>query len=159
MITTAVPKLIGVVDDDESMRAAMGGLLRSAGYAAAVFESGESFLACGERESFECLILDLRMSGMDGLELQRRLMVSASTLPVIFISAHYDEPLRRRAMAAGAADFFRKPFDSGALLASIDAAIDRRRGSRDVLRSSHAVASIGIRAIVRAHRPRIETKF
>lgn len=121
------PDVICVVDDDESVRDAIGALLRSAGYCAKTFESAELFLRSQPARAVGCLILDVRMPGLDGLELQRRLNRDKSTLPIIFISAHDDPPDRRRALSAGAAGFFRKPFEGEALLAAIEAAI-RRNG-------------------------------
>lgn len=125
-MTAPLPKLIGVVDDDESVRLAISALLRSAAYSAESFESAESFLKLEPPRAFDCLIVDVRMPGVDGLELQRRLDSAKSTLPIIFITAHDDPQARQKAMDAGAAGVFRKPFDSDALLAAIDTAIQKR---------------------------------
>jgi FixJ family two-component response regulator len=122
-MTMIAPPIIGVVDDDESVRAATGALLRSAGYCAETFESAELFLESKPARPLGCLILDVRMPGLDGLELQRRLNLVESTLPIIFISAHDDPPNRRKAISAGAIGFFRKPFNADDLLAAVEAGI------------------------------------
>lgn len=108
--------VIGVVDDDESIRLAVGTLLRSVGYDHRSFASGLAFLNAGMAAHIDCLILDLRMKGMSGLELQRALNDAGSTVPLIFISAHGDDDARQRAIAGGCVDFLSKPFDEGALL-------------------------------------------
>jgi len=97
-------------------------LMDSAGLVAEAFASAEEFLASPSRHDTTCLILDVRMPGMDGLELQRRLVASNWTVPVIFISAHADAEVRARALQAGAIAFFHKPFSSAALLEAIDGA-------------------------------------
>jgi FixJ family two-component response regulator len=94
----------------------------SAGLVAEAFRSAEEFLASPSRAKTTCLILDVRMPGIDGLELQRRLVASGWQVPIIFISAHADEQVRARALEAGAVDFFEKPFNSVALLEAISAA-------------------------------------
>jgi FixJ family two-component response regulator len=94
----------------------------SAGLAAEAFASAEEFLASPSRSGTTCLILDFRMPGMDGLELQRRLVASGWKVPIIFISAHAETGVRERALKAGAVEFFDKPFNSAALLDAIDAA-------------------------------------
>src|SRR5215813_6719488 len=115
--------LISVVDDDESVRDSTRALLRSFGYMVATFESGELFLQSGARRESGCLVLDMRMPGMDGLEVQRQLQVAEAGLPIIFISAHEDWNSRQMAMDAGAFDFFHKPFAAGDLLAAIQTAL------------------------------------
>ena len=112
---------ISIVDDDESARGATRSLLRSFGYRVEAFASAESFLESGALQGTACLILDVRMPGISGLELQERLNLAESRVPIIFISAHDDGTSRRKAMEAGAVDFFRKPFDAKALLAAIEA--------------------------------------
>jgi FixJ family two-component response regulator len=117
--------LISVVDDDESIRAAMKTLLRSAGYHVETFASAEDLLHSGAIHKTECLILDVRMPGMDGLELQRRLQADGVRVPVIFITAHDDGRLRRRALEVGAVELLHKPFEAAALLATLQAAVGR----------------------------------
>jgi len=115
--------LISVVDDDESVRAATRALLRSAGYGVETFTSAELFLGSAASRDSACLLLDIRMPGMDGLELQRRLNVAESRFPIIFVSANEDTANRQAAIRAGAAEFFSKPFEGEVLLACIEAAI------------------------------------
>ena len=110
---------IAVVDDDTSVREALKGLLKSAGFHADVFGSAEEFLDSGQLANTACLILDVRMPGMGGLELQRRVAAAGNRVPVIFITAHGDEELRARALEAGAADYLHKPFSEQTLLDAI----------------------------------------
>ncbi len=111
---------ISIVDDDPAVRDALWRLMDSAGLAATAFSSAEEFLASPSRDETTCLILDVHMPGMDGLELQRQLVASNWKVPIIFISAHAEA--RARALEAGAVEFFEKPFNSAALLDAIDAA-------------------------------------
>ena len=115
--------LVSVVDDDESVRDSTKTLLRSAGYKVATFESGELFLESDTLAETECLVLDMRMPGMDGLELQRRLSISDSGVPIIFVTAHGDKRSRQLAIDGGASDFFQKPFAASAFLAAIRTAL------------------------------------
>ena len=111
-----------MVDDDPAVRDALSRLMDSAGLLAEVFASAEEFLASPSRAGTTCLILDVRMPGMDGLELQRHLVASGWKVPIIFISAHADDGVRSRALQAGAFQFFDKPFRSPELLEAIEAA-------------------------------------
>ena len=120
--------LISVVDDDVSIRDSTRTLLRSAGYEVATFESGESFLESDALPETRCLILDILMPGMTGLELQRHLNVSNSDLPVIFVTAHDDKTNRKLAIDAGASEFFQKPFSANAFLTAIDLALKNGGG-------------------------------
>jgi len=113
---------ISIVDDDPAVRDALCRLMDSAGLAAAAFASAEEFLASPSRDETTCLILDVRMPGMDGLELQRRLIASNWKVPIVFISAQAEAGVRERALQAGALEFFDKPFNGAALLDAIDAA-------------------------------------
>lgn len=115
--------LISVVDDDESVRDSTRRLLRSVGYKVTTFESGELFLESGTLADTACLILDMRMSGMDGLELQRRLNLSKARVPIIFVTAHDDRTRRQLALDAGASDFFQKPFAANDLLGAVQTAL------------------------------------
>ena len=117
--------LISVVDDDESIRDSTKILLRSVGYNVATFESGELFLQSDARPQTECLILDMRMPGMDGLELQRQLKTSDASVPIIFVTAHDDRKRRQMAIDAGASDFFQKPFVASDFLAAVRTALKR----------------------------------
>ena len=111
--------LISVVDDDESLRESLEGLLKSLGHGVAVFSSAESFLRSDVLTTTDCLLLDVRMPGMSGFELQRELLGRRRELPIIFITAHGDEEVIARAIAAGAIDCLLKPFSEDALLRAI----------------------------------------
>jgi len=112
--------MVAIVDDDARMRRSIGNLLESAGHTAATFSSADEFVQAGPPAEAQCLVLDVRMPGMDGLELQHLLKAIRPALRVIFVTAHYNETVRRRAMEQGAADFLRKPFDGTELLRSVD---------------------------------------
>jgi FixJ family two-component response regulator len=116
---------ISIVDDDESVREALKSLLKSVGFQADAFASAEEFLGSGELPRTACLILDVRMPGMSGVELQERLSVSHRGLRIVFISAHADDEARARALENGAVAFLQKPFSDEALLDAIDAAAAR----------------------------------
>jgi FixJ family two-component response regulator len=114
--------MISVIDDDESVRLATQTLLRSAEYESSVFASADDFLNSGTLARTECLILDIRMPGMSGPELQSRLIADGWRIPTIFISA-YDDPLvRQQVMQAGAVEFLNKPYDGERLLATVEVA-------------------------------------
>ena len=115
--------LISVVDDDDSVRESLRGLIRSVGFAVKVFASAEEFLNSDHLRNTDCLILDVRMPGMNGLELQRQLAATDRKIPVIFITAHGDDEVRSRALNGGAVDYLLKPFSEEALLNAIDAAL------------------------------------
>jgi len=118
--------LISVVDDDESIRDSTRTLLRSAGYDVATFESGELFLESGALPETRCLVLDIRMPGMSGLELQRRVNLSDSRVPIIFVTAPDDKANRKLAIDAGASEFFHKPFSAHAFLTAVGTALKNR---------------------------------
>jgi FixJ family two-component response regulator len=122
---STVSGLIYIVDDDPSMRKALKRLARSTGLDAEVFSSAEDFLS-GEVSSAPCcLVLDVRMPGLDGLELQERLAEKETPVPIVFITGHGDIPMSVRAMKKGAVDFFPKPFSDEALLGAIEKALAR----------------------------------
>jgi FixJ family two-component response regulator len=110
---------IAVIDDDESVRLALGRLLKSVGMHAELFPSAEEFLRSERLPGMGCLIVDVMMPGMSGVELQEQLIASDTQVPMIFITAHVDEATRARALERGAVDFLRKPFSDEALLAAI----------------------------------------
>jgi FixJ family two-component response regulator len=114
---------ISVIDDDESMRRAIVALVRSAGYEAQGFASAEDFLGSGIAQDFACIITDIQMSGMSGIELKEHLAASQNSVPVIMITARYDPGLEERAIASGAACFLRKPFDADALIHCLERAL------------------------------------
>jgi FixJ family two-component response regulator len=115
--------LISIVDDDDSVRESVRGLLRSVRYGVEAFASAEEFLSSDRSRETDCLILDVRMPGMSGLELQSSLVASRRLIPVVFITAHGDEELRSRALRAGAVDFLLKPFSEDALLNAVQTAL------------------------------------
>jgi len=121
--TTKEP-LVSIVDDDASVRRSTRRLLRCCGLRAEVFSSAEDFLQSGLAAETTCLLLDVRMSKMDGLELQRRLGETRQLIPIIFLSARASEEEERRALGAGAANFLRKPISKDALLRAISAVLE-----------------------------------
>jgi FixJ family two-component response regulator len=118
---------ISVVDDDDSIRESLQGLLKSVGFAVEVFPSAEAFLNSGHSSKTDCLILDIRMPGMSGLELQRRLAANQCKVPIIFITGHGDEDFRSRLRGEGAVDCLLKPFGEEALLDAVQAALRPKR--------------------------------
>lgn len=117
--------LVAIVDDDASVRHSTRRLIRSLGHRAEAFGSAEDFLDSGRAAETACLILDVRMPGMDGLELQRRLAASNPPLPIVFITARASEEEERRARQAGAVDFLRKPVPKEALLRVLRTVFER----------------------------------
>jgi FixJ family two-component response regulator len=124
MVTQAKTKLVAIVDDDDSMRSALHGMLKAVGLPAQAFASAEEFLKSGQHHETTCLIADIRMPGMSGLELQAKLNAEGWRIPIIFITAHGDAKMRMQALRAGAVEFLAKPFDDEALLASVRAALE-----------------------------------
>jgi FixJ family two-component response regulator len=117
-------RMVAIVDDDDSMRSALQGLLKVADFPAQVFVSAEEFLQSGQQRQTACLIADIRMPGMSGLELQAKLNADRCRIPIIFITAHGDERMRMQALRAGAVDFLAKPFDEETLLESVRVALE-----------------------------------
>ena len=115
--------VVCVVDDDESLRRSVRNLLSSVGFQVETFASAEEFLESTHRASTGCLVLDLRMAGMNGLDLLRHLAAMGSRIPVIILTAHGDEEARRRSLEAGAVAFLGKPFRGGDLLDAVRAAL------------------------------------
>jgi FixJ family two-component response regulator len=119
--------LISVIDDDESVRRTTKLLIESFGYRAAVFESAETFLNSDQLYYTACLVVDVQMPGMDGLQLQSQLAKNGFEIPIIFITAYGDKESRRRAMQAGAAAFLHKPFSDEQLLKNIRAGLKHQK--------------------------------
>jgi FixJ family two-component response regulator len=119
--------IVAAVDDDFRVRESIESLLESAGYAPVVFSSAEEFLGSGTLAKATCVITDVRMPGMDGIELQRRIRLERPKLPVILISAHYNADVRQTAIDQGATDFLYKPFDAADLLKIIHSALTNSR--------------------------------
>ena len=121
---TSKEPLISIVDDDVSVRRSTRRLLRCCGLRAEVFSSAEEFLESGLAAETTCLLLDVRMPKMDGLQLQRQLNETRELIPIIFLSARASEDEERRALGAGAASFLRKPISKEALLRAISAVLE-----------------------------------
>jgi len=115
--------LVSVVDDDESVRESLPDLLRELGFAVQAFSSAEEFLASDALILTRCLILDIAMPGMSGLDLQRELTRRGQEIPIIFITAHGDETVRPRVIGQGAVECLFKPFSDTALLGALNAAL------------------------------------
>ena len=120
--------LISVVDDDESVRRATKLLIESFGYRARVFESAETLLKPGQLNETSCLVVDIQMPGMNGLQLQSHLAVEGWSIPVIFITAYGNKQVRRKAMQAGAVAFLEKPFGDEQLLETIRSTLPQDNG-------------------------------
>jgi FixJ family two-component response regulator len=123
--------MVYVVDDDTSMREALSSLIRSVGLHVAVFSSAQEFMLHQRPDAAACLVLDVRLPGLSGLDLQRELASSDVRIPIIFITGHGDIPMSVRAMKAGAAEFLPKPFREQELLDAIRLALERDESARD----------------------------
>jgi FixJ family two-component response regulator len=116
---------VAIVDDDESLRRSLARLLRAAGFQPVTYLSAEALLADDDRPHFDCLMLDIQLGGMSGIELSERLAASGSTTPVIFITAHDDPEMQARAVEASCAAYLRKTEPAQSVLAAIHAAVNR----------------------------------
>ena len=116
--------MVAVIDDDEAFRTALQRLLKAAGFPVRSFASAEDFLKSGQQHETGCLITDIRMPGMSGLDLQAKLGAEHCPIPTIFITAHGDEKMRLQAMRGGAVKFLAKPFDGAILLEAVFVALD-----------------------------------
>ena len=121
------PNLVAIVDDDDLMRSALQGLLKAVGLPARAFASAEEFLNSGQQHQTACLIADIRMPGISGLELQAKLNAEHCRIPTIFITAHGDEKMRMQALRAGAVEFMAKPFDDEVLLENVRVAVESQQ--------------------------------
>jgi FixJ family two-component response regulator len=115
--------IVSIVDDDESVRDATRGFVRSLGYDAAAFASAEEFLSSDRLNDTVCLVTDVQMPGLSGIELQSRLAGQAHRIPIIFVTASPEECIRRRAKAAGAFGYFNKPFDEDLFIGCLNRAV------------------------------------
>jgi FixJ family two-component response regulator len=122
--------LLAILDDDKSVQSALRDLIESAEMSTLCFDSAEQFLDSGARHKAECLIADIRMPGMSGLELQANLKTERCRIPIIFITGRGDIPLAVRAMKEGASDFFTKPVDGTSLLGSVERALQQNLANR-----------------------------
>jgi FixJ family two-component response regulator len=123
--------IVAVVDDDPRVRESLESLIESAGFKARLFPLAEDFLSGELLAEIDCLITDVRMPKMDGLELQRRIRLERPELPVIFITGHHEDDVERLAFAQGAAFFLRKPFDVGELLRATRLALGETSGNNE----------------------------
>jgi FixJ family two-component response regulator len=130
-MAVAPEPIVCIIDDDEAIRESLRLLLYASGLSSHVYESADAFLADDEPPSFDCMLLDIRMPGTDGLELFRLLRQRQVAYPIIFITGHGDIPLAVAAIKRGAFDFLTKPFREGELLEKINAAIEQCKSSRE----------------------------
>src|SRR5262245_49338657 len=128
--TLSTPHVISIIDDDRSFRGAIGSLIRSLGHAVAAFDSAEDFLQSDRVNETECLICDVRMPRMSGLQLQSNLIAKGYRLPIIFVTANPTESARKDALAAGAVGFLSKPFSEDTLIALLDEALHGRSATK-----------------------------
>lgn len=133
------PNLLAILDDDRSVQSALRDLIESEGMSALCFDSAEQFLDCGVRDQASCLVADIGMPGMSGLELQARLKFERCGIPIIFITARGDIPLAVSAMKEGASDFLTKPFEGCAFLAAVEHALEMDRSVRRKLLAQGAL--------------------
>jgi FixJ family two-component response regulator len=125
--TSSRTGIIAIVDDDEPLREALSSVMKAAGFSTGTFASAEEFLDADGQLETTCVILDVRLPGMSGIELQRRLSADNNDVPIIFVTAHGDASLRDSLMKAGAAGFLNKPVRSDALLKQIRTALEKTR--------------------------------
>ena len=140
-----------VVDDDEAMRDSLGFLLGSADFDVTIFESAQHFLDAVSGIGFGCVLSDVRMPGIDGIELLKRLKASHSAFPVLIMTGHGDVPLAVEAMKLGAADFVEKPFEDDRLIGMIDAAL---RQAEPIARTEAATLDVNARIAALSPRER-----
>ena len=129
-MSSAAAAMVFVVDDDAGMRAAIQGLLKSVGLRSETFGTGQDFLRSKRPDTPSCLVLDVRLPGVNGLDFQRQLTDAGICIPVIFITGHGDIPMTVKAMKSGAVEFLTKPFHDQDLLDAIHQALDRDKASR-----------------------------
>jgi FixJ family two-component response regulator len=146
------PGLVYVVDDDEAVRDSLRWLLEANRYQVACYATAEDFLAGYDSHRVACLILDVRMPGMSGLELQERLLTLDAELPTLFISGHGDVPMAVSAMKKGAADFIEKPFNEAELRGSVERMLTKARGNAESKKAQRARADLMARLTTREHQ-------
>src|ERR1700757_4299123 len=129
-MTSAVTSTVFVVDDDALVRSAIQGMLKSVGMHSETFATAEEFLRCKRPDGPSCLVLDVRLPGVNGLDFQRRLADARAQIPIIFLTGHGDIPVTVKAMKSGAVEFLVKPFQARELLDAIHQALERDRKTR-----------------------------
>ncbi len=134
-MTSAPPAMVFVIDDDAHIRAAIDGMLKSVGLHSQSFRSGQEFLQCPRPDAPSCLVLDVRLPGVNGLDFQRQLADAGVHIPIIFITGHGDIPMTVKAMKSGAVEFLTKPFRDQDLLDAINQALERDRATRQKQRN------------------------
>jgi len=139
MTTTPQPSTVFIVDDDPAVQQSLRMLFRSVGYRTETFSSGKQFLDAYDERWAGCIVLDVRMPGMSGLELQQHLTERHSILPIIFMTGHGDVPMAVEAMQAGAVDFIQKPFSDQDLLDRVSQAIAKDQRNRAALLEKHEI--------------------
>lgn len=144
-------RVVHVVDDDESVRRSISFMLKTSGFAVSVYPSGGELLKEGRSLGSGCILLDIRMPGMDGLEVQAALQDAGVALPVIIMTGHGDVPLSVKAMKAGAVDFIEKPFEKATLLAALEQGFAALQHGRD-FRERASKASVRLQALTRRER-------
>jgi FixJ family two-component response regulator len=127
--------MVFVIDDDAHIRAAIDGMLKSVGLHSQSFRSGQEFLQCPRPDAPSCLVLDVRLPGVNGLDFQRQLADAGVHIPIIFITGHGDIPMTVKAMKSGAVEFLTKPFRDQDLLDAINQALERDRATRQKQRN------------------------
>lgn len=136
-------RTVHLVDDDDAIRRSAGFLLKTSGYLVVPYASGDAFLASAKSATSGCVLLDIRMPGMDGLEVQQAMNERGIALPVVMLTGHGDVTLAVRAMKAGAVDFLEKPFEKAALLAAVEKGFERLRdGDRLALSATEAAIQL-----------------
>lgn len=144
-------RTVHLVDDDDAIRRSAGFLLKTSGFLVVSYASGDAFLAQAKSAAPGCVLLDIRMPGMDGLDVQQAMIDRGIALPVVMLTGHGDVTLAVRAMKAGAVDFLEKPFEKIALLAAVEKAFDRLREG-DRLQMSAADASVQLASLTGRER-------
>ena len=137
--------VISIIDDDEFVRDAVRGLVRSLGYAAAAHASAEDYLRSNEHGNSSCLITDIQMPGMSGADLQAQLIAEGNFTPIIFMTAFDNEKIRTRVLKAGASGYLIKPFDDGALVQCLENAL-KTRAPCEVAAANEVTGAVGPQA-------------
>lgn len=119
-----MPRRVAIVEDDESLRAALTGLLRSAGFVVEGHQTAEHFLASGREASADCIVTDIQMPGMSGIDMAERLRAAGSRVPMVMITARNEPALEQRALSSGAVCLLRKPFEADELVRRVEGALD-----------------------------------
>ncbi|WP_323072554.1 oxygen response regulator transcription factor FixJ [Mycetohabitans endofungorum] len=149
---TTQQETVFVVDDDEAVRDSLRWLLEANGYRVQCFSSAEQFLDAYQPSQLGCLILDVRMSGMSGLELQEKLIAENAMLPIIFVTGHGDVPMAVSTMKKGAMDFIEKPFDEAELRKLVERMLERARTENSTAQQQRAAAERLSKLTAREHQ-------